>query len=80
MADLGEFLDSYQRKRTGPPCWLCSIPQREEIDAQRRERGSGCGTMRVMDWLASPEGGGYAREMATKNRIQHHFDNRHHER
>lgn len=72
---LGSFLDAYKPQKSGSKCWLCSIPEREEIDAERRKRGSGCGVSAVVEYLRAIHGG-----IVTRARVNGHFGERHHER
>lgn len=71
---LGAFLDQHKSKKTGPQCWLCTIPERREVDEERRKRGKGCGVGAVLEYLRSIHG-----EIVTRARINHHFGERHHE-
>lgn len=71
---LGAYLDDYQR-RSGPQCWLCSIPERGEVDEERRKRGADCMVVAVVEYLKGIHG-----DKATRSRVGHHFRERHHER
>ncbi len=72
---FGAFLDSRKPRKSGPQCWLCSIPQREEVDAERRKRGEACSIAAVLEYLR----GIYGRQI-TRSRVGHHFRELHHER
>jgi hypothetical protein len=72
---LSAFLDSQSQKKSGPSCWLCSIPEREEVDAERRSRGEACRISLVREYLVGIYG-----DMATRHRVGNHFRERHHER
>lgn len=72
---LGAYLDNYKKKQNGPQCWLCGIPERGEVDEERRKRGSGCGVKAVVEYLQAIHG-----DKATRSRVGNHFRERHHER
>jgi hypothetical protein len=65
---------SLRPRRGSKVCWGCSIPQAEIINELRRR---GWGPTDVQDYLIEKHG--YAITDATRNRIHHHFNQRHHE-
>lgn len=71
---LAAHLDHYGKKK-GPKCWLCTIPEREEVDEERRKRGRDCGVAAVVEYLRTIHG-----DLATKHRVSNHFSEHHHER
>lgn len=67
-------------------CWLCSIPERATIDAQRRaddnirkkthNRRIGISMRTIVTWLVEERG--HSPNVATLGKIKSHFDRRHH--
>jgi hypothetical protein len=51
-------------------CWVCGIPEREEIDAAILA-GTLVGV--IVHWLVDIRG--YARNVATRNKVRNHRDN-----
>ena len=62
-------------KKPGTACWLCGIPEREEVDTCLR-RSMSVGV--IVRWLLDVRK--YPPSMATRNKVQKHRDARHHER
>jgi hypothetical protein len=62
-------------KRPGTTCWICNLPEREEVDAALRE-GTSVGVIRR--WLIDVRG--YSEGLATRNKIENHRNKGHHER
>lgn len=52
----------------GPPCWVCSIPERAWVDAQKGKR-----TMAVIAAVLVRQG--HSPELATKHRLKGHLAN-----
>ena len=62
-------------KKPGTQCWLCGIPEREEVDiCLRQDMSIGV----ILRWLIDVRG--YKPAEATRNKVGKHRDARHHER
>ena len=69
-------LRSYAAKRQHKPfrgqvCWVCTIPERKEID----ENHGHVTRQFIVEWLIDT---GYSEKEATKARINYHFQSGHH--
>jgi hypothetical protein len=62
-------------KKPGTQCWVCGIPERDEIDRCLRE-GMSVGV--ILRWLLDVRH--YPSSEATRNKVQNHRNARHHER
>ena len=65
-------------KKPGTPCWLCGIPERQEIDEAFRSEDPPTSETLIRRWLIDERG--YAPELVTPNKIHHHKSAGHHER
>lgn len=80
---LEEFAKTLPRK--GRVCWVCQIPERAEIEAQRIKsdaiRGKtgymhdGISSRAIVRWLVEVRG--YSPEEATATKLKAHFDREH---
>jgi hypothetical protein len=61
-------------KKHWKACWMCTIPQRATLAALRQREWT---VAELIDYLV--EECGYAPDVATRNRVQHHFQEKHHE-
>ena len=70
-------LEEFEKKdggKAGRQCWVCSIPEREEIDqALHRNASSGL----ILRWLLNERG--YSKSEATRNKVANHKEKGHHE-
>lgn len=71
--DLTEFAESRPTKQ-GRPCWTCSLPERAEIDAAKRDRT--VSVPQIIDWLVEVKG--YDPAEARRSRLENHFQSGHH--
>jgi hypothetical protein len=70
--------EAWRSKRKKPHwklCWACTIPQSETLTTLRAR---GWTVAELLDYLV--EQCGYSRDVATRNRVQHHFQEKHPER
>jgi hypothetical protein len=74
LADLEAYLATH-RKRPGPPCWVCTIPEAPALNEAHKRGGGVSGIHR---WLLSAKG--YSQEDCTYGKLRDHFRNGHHER
>lgn len=69
MTDLDAIADEEASKRKhGVPCWLCNIPERAWVDAQKGKRTWGVIAATLVRQGHSPD-------VATRHRIQNHLSN-----
>ena len=66
-ATLAEFAAAHPTRGSG--CWMCTIPEREEIEEARRNRVQ---ISVIVDWLNGECGYG---DKATPNRVSNHLTN-----
>lgn len=67
--------DEYNARPRGKPCWVCGIPEREELE---RAKDAGVGPSAMQHWLINDCG--YSKEIVTTNRLAGHFaKNKHYE-
>lgn len=67
MTDLDAIADEEASKRkTGTPCWVCSIPEREWVEKAKKEGRSVAVIAAVLVRQGHPE------TMATRSRITNH--------
>lgn len=71
MSSLAAFAKANPRWG-GCRCFICNLPEREEID---RNRAAGVSAMTICDWLVHEKG----RDGATRNKVNGHFVSGHHE-
>jgi hypothetical protein len=67
-------LVDFAATQRGPGCKLCSLPERAEFDQARRDGVPGTVVRR---WLI--EACGYMEEQVTRNGVEQHFQQKHHE-
>lgn len=69
MTDLDAMAEEEASKRkSGPPCWACSIPERAWVDAQKGKR-----SVAVIAAVLVRQG--HSAEMATRSRLYSHLAN-----
>lgn len=66
-ADLDAYAEEH-KKKPGPPCWLCGIPERQLIE-EGRKRGKTYLTL--VGFLV--ERCGYPKDVATYSRVSSHL-------
>jgi hypothetical protein len=65
---LAAYAAKHPRKKPGPSCWACHIPQRVEMEAAHQ---AGTPMTVIQRWLA--EECGYGFDVATRNKLLNHF-------
>lgn len=76
---LSEYVSSGKGKLArGNPCWLCGVPERDEIDAALRSDGPTNSPSMIRRWMIDERG--YDPGAVTLNKIRHHKEAGHHER
>lgn len=65
---LADFAKEYEARPRGKPCFLCGLPEREEIDAARN---AGVGVTAIREWLVEEKG--YSADEVTVSRMSSHF-------
>lgn len=65
---LTEFAQEYEARPRGKPCFLCGLPEREEMDAARN---AGVGVTAIREWLIQERD--YKPEEVTVSRLSGHF-------
>ena len=71
------LVDFVKTKKPKPlSCWLCNIPQREEIEKAKTEQSVSSTIIR--EWLINEHK--YTKDVATITRIDYHFKRGHHEK
>ncbi len=68
---LTDFVERKQQANKHVKCWLCHIPQVEEVEAAA---ASGVTRTDIVDWLQSEEGCNYGDE-ATLAKVTNHLKN-----
>ena len=68
MTDLDALADEEATRigKSGPRCWVCFIPEREWVDAQKGKRS-------VTVIVATLIRAGHPAQMATKSRLRNHL-------
>lgn len=67
MIDL-DAIAAEERRKSGPPCWLCGIPERAWAEKARRE---GTPLSVIQRTLVRA---GYPPDVATRSRVESHFE------
>jgi hypothetical protein len=70
IPDLDALADVEASKiKRGPPCWICSIPEREWVEKAKKEGRS----LTVIAAVLVRQG--HPKDMATRARLEHHLAN-----